>query len=135
MAITTSLTWTAENLTSETSDDFIIKSYWYLTGRTLNGSVGIATFRMEGPCKFKTSRTGSEISYENVTQENVVQWVKNTLGADQVAEYERMMHENLIYIHKNTVGITSDGGPPGWPEQEEYISSATYLPDRIGIAT
>ena len=135
MAITTSLTWTAENLTSETSDDFIIKSYWYLTGRTLNGSVGIATFRMEGPCKFKTSRTGSEISYENVTQENVVQWVKNTLGADQVAEYERMMHENLIYIHKNTVGITSDGVPPGWPEQEEYISSATYLPDRIGIAT
>ena len=135
MAITTSLTWTAENLTSETSDDFIIKSYWYLTGRTLNGSVGIATFRMEGPCKFKTSRTGNEIPYENVTQENVVQWVKNTLGADQVEEYERMMHENLIYIHKNTVGITSDGVPPGWPEQEEYISSATYLPDRIGIAT
>ena len=135
MAITTSLTWTAENLTSETSDDFIIKSYWYLTGRTLNGSVGIATFRMEGPCKFKTSRTGNEIPYENVTQENVVEWVKNTLGADQVEEYERMMHENLIYIHKNTVGITSDGVPPGWPEQEEYISSATYLPDRIGIAT
>ena len=135
MAITTSLTWTAENLTSETSDDFIIKAYWYLPGRTLNGSVGIATFRMEGPCKFKTSRTGNEIPYENVTQENVVQWVKNTLGADQVAEYERMMHENLIYIHKNTVGITSDGVPPGWPEQEEYISSATYLPDRIGIAT
>ena len=135
MAITTSLTWTAENLTSETSDAFIIKAYWYLTGRTLNGSVGIATFRMEGPCKFKTSRTGSEIPYDNVTQENVVQWVKNTLGADQVAEYEKVMHENLIYIHNNTVGITSDGVPPGWPEQEEYISSATYLPDRIGIAT
>ena len=135
MAITTSLTWTAENLTSETSDNFIIKSYWYLTGRTLNGSVGIATFRMEGPCKFKTSRTGSEIPYENVTQENVVEWVKNTLGADQVAEYERMMHENLIYIHKNTVGITSDGVPPGWPEPEIYISSATYLPDPIGITT
>ena len=135
MAITTSLTWTADNLTREKSDDFIIKSYWYLTGRTLNGSVGIATFRMEGPCKFKTSRTGSEIPYENVTQGNVVQWVKNTLGADQVAEYERMMHENLIYIHKNTVGITSDGVPPGWPEQEEYISSATYFPDPIGIAT
>ena len=135
MAITTSLTWTAENLTSETSDDFIIKAYWYLTGRTLNGSVGIATFRMEGPCKFKTSRTGSEIPYENVTQENVVEWVKNTLGADQVEEYERMMHENLIYILKNTVGITSDGVPSGWPEQEVYISSATYFPDPIGIAT
>ena len=117
MAITTSLTWTAENLTRETSDDFVIKSYWYLTGRTLNGTVGIATFRMEGPCKFKTSRTGSEIPYESVTQENVVGWVKNALGADQVAEYERMMHENLIYIHKNTFCITSDGVPPFWPEK------------------
>ena len=72
MAITTSLTWTADNLTRETSDDFIIKSHWYLTGRTFNGTVGIATFRMDGPCKFKTSRTGSEIPYESVTQENVL---------------------------------------------------------------
>ena len=100
MAITTSLTWTADNLTRETTDDFIIKSYWYLTGRTFNGTVGIATFRIDGPCKFNTSRTGSEIAYESVTQENVVGWIKNKLGADQVAEYERLMHENLIHIHK-----------------------------------
>jgi len=127
MAITTSLTWTADNLTRETSDDFIIKSYWYLTGRTFNGSVGIATFRIEGPVKFNTTRTGSEIAYESVTQENVVGWVKNTLGAEQVAEYERLMHENLIFIHKNAAGITTDGVPSGWDEPEIYISSANYI--------
>ena len=123
MAITTSLTWTADNLTRETSDDFIIKSYWYLTGRTLNGTVGIATFRLEGPVKFNTTRTGSEIAYDSVTEENVVGWVKNTLGADQVAEYERLMHENLIHIHKNAAGITTDGVPSGWDEQEVYVPS------------
>jgi len=123
MAITTSLTWTASNLTRETSDDFIIKSYWYLTGRTLNGTVGIATFRLEGPVKFNTTRTGSEIAYDSVTEENVVGWVKNTLGADQVAEYERLMHENLIHIHKNAAGITTDGVPSGWDEQEVYVPS------------
>ena len=133
MAITTSLTWTADNLTRETSDDFIIKSYWYLTGRTLNGTVGIATFRMDGPVKFNTSRTGSETPYEGVTENNVVTWIKSALGADQVAEYERLMHENLIYIHKNAVGITSTGIPSGWTEPEEYISSA-YVPP-IGITT
>ena len=127
MAITTSLTWTADNLTRETSDDFIIKSYWYLTGRTFNGTVGIATFRMEGPVKFNTTRTGSEIAYESVTQENVVGWVKNTLGDDQVADYERLMHDNLIYIHKNAAGITTDGVPSGWAEPETYISSANYI--------
>ena len=131
MAITTSLTWTADNLTRETSDDFIIKSYWYLTGRTLNGTVGIATFRLEGPVKFNTSRTGSEIAYESVTEENVVGWVKNTLGAEQVAEYERLMHENLVLIHKNAAGITTDGVPSGWAEPEEYISSI----NPIGITT
>ena len=131
MAITTSLTWTASNLTRESSDDFIIKSYWYLTGKTLNGSVGIATFRMEGDVSFNTSRTGSETPYESVTQENVVGWIKNKLGSEQVAEYERLMHENLVLIHKNAAGITTDGVPSGWAELEEYISSANH----IGITT
>ena len=123
MAITTSLTWTSSNLTRESSDDFIIKSYWYLTGKTLNGTVGIATFRMEGDVSFNTSRTGSETAYESVTENNVVTWIKAALGADQVADYERLMHENLIYIHKNAVGITSTGTPSGWAEPEEYLPS------------
>ena len=132
MAITTSLTWTASNLTRESSDDFIIKSYWYLTGKTLNGTVGIATFRMEGDVSFNTSRTGSETAYESVTENNVVTWIKTALGADQVADYERLMHENLIYIHKNAVGITSTGIPSGWAELEEYLPSED---GPVGITT
>lgn len=132
MAITTSLTWTASNLTRESSDDFIIKSYWYLTGKTLNGTVGIATFRMEGDVSFNTSRTGSETAYESVTENNVVTWIKAALGADQVADYERLMHENLIYIHKNAVGITSTGTPSGWAEPEEYLPSED---EPVGIIT
>ena len=132
MAITTSLTWTASNLTRESSDDFIIKSYWYLTGKTLNGTVGIATFRMEGDVSFNTSRTGGETAYESVTEENVVGWIKTALGDDQVADYERLMHDNLIYIHKNAVGITSTGVPSGWTEPEEYLPSESQP---IGITT
>ena len=132
MAISTSLTWTASNLTRETSDDFIIKSYWYLTGRTFNGTVGIATFRMEGDVSFNTTRTGSETAYESVTEENVVTWIKTALGADQVADYERLMHENLIYIHKNAAGITTAGVPSGWAELEEYLPSESAP---LGITT
>jgi len=132
MAITTSLTWTASNLVRETSDDFIIKSHWYLVGKTLNGTVGIATFIMEGVIKFNTTRTGSEIPYENVTEENVVEWIKTGIGTDQVAEYERLMHDNLIYIHKNDVGITTSGVPSNWPKPEEYISTGSAP---LGITT
>ena len=70
---------------------------------------------------FHTSRTGSEIAYESVTEENVVGWIKTAIGADQVADYERLMHENLIYIHKNAAGITTSGVPSSWAEPEEYI--------------
>ena len=132
MAITTSLTWTASNLVRETSDDFIIKSHWYLVGKTLNGTVGIATFTMEGVVKFNTTRTGSEIPYESVTQENVVGWIKTGIGTEQVAEYERLMHDNLIYIHKNDVGITTSGVPSNWPELEDYLPSSDQP---LGIMT
>ena len=132
MAITTSLTWTASNLVRETSDDFIIKSHWYLVGKTLNGTVGIATFIMEGVIKFNTTRTGSEIPYGNVTEENVVEWIKTGIGTDQVAEYERLMHDNLIYIHKNNVGITTADFPSHWPEPEAYISTGSAP---LGITT
>ena len=132
MAITTSLTWTASNLVRETSDDFIIKSHWYLVGKTFDGIVGIATFMMEGVVKFNTTRTGSEIPYGNVTEENVVEWIKTGIGTDQVAEYERLMHDNLIYIHKNDVGITTSGVPSNWPKPEEYISTGSAP---LGITT
>ena len=132
MAITTSLTWTASNLVRETSDDFIIKSHWYLVGKTLNGTVGIATVIMEGVVKFNTTRTGSEIPYGNVTEENVVEWIKTGIGTDQVAEYERLMHDNLIYIHKNNVGITTADFPSHWPEPEAYISTGSAP---LGITT
>ena len=132
MAITTSLTWTASNLVRETSDDFIIKSHWYLVGKTLNGTVGIATFTMEGVVKFNTTRTGSEIPYGNVTEENVVEWIKTGIGTDQVAEYERLMHDKLIYIHKNNVGITTADYPTHWPEPEAYISTGSAP---LGITT
>lgn len=132
MAITTSLTWTASNLVRETTDDFIIKSHWYLVGKTLNGTVGIATFTMEGVVKFNTTRTGSEIPYESVTQENVVGWIKTGIGTEQVAEYERLMHDNLIYIHKNDVGITTSGVPSNWSELEDYLPSGDQP---LGIMT
>ena len=78
-------------------------------------------------------RLPAKASYESVTEENVVGWIKTAIGADQVADYERLMHENLIYIHKNAPGITTAGVPSGWAEPEEYISSA-YVPP-VGITT
>ena len=103
-----------------------------LSNNNINGTVGIATFTMEGVVKFNTTRTGSEIPYGNVTEENVVGWIKTGIGTDQVAEYERLMHDNLIYIHKNNVGITTADFPSHWPEPEAYISTGSAP---LGITT
>ena len=101
------------------------RTHLHCSSSVIDGKkIGIATFTMEGVVKFNTTRTGSEIAYESVTQENVVGWIKTGIGTEQVAEYERLMHDNLIYIHKNDVGITTSGVPSNWPEQEDYLPSS-----------
>ena len=81
MAITTSLTWEITNVDRDLSDDFITVANWKLTGictvTTGSASTTYGPAEHNGSMKFNTSRTGSEIPYENVTQDNVITWVKN----------------------------------------------------------
>ena len=81
MAITTSLTWEITNLDRDLSDDFITAANWKITGictvTSGSASTSYGPVYHEGSLSFNTSRTGSEIPYPNVTQDNVVSWVQN----------------------------------------------------------
>ena len=81
MAITTSLTWEITNLDRDLSDDFITAANWKITGIcTVTSGSASTTYGPvyhEGSLSFNTSRTGSEIPYMDVTQDNVVSWVQN----------------------------------------------------------
>ena len=81
MAITTSLTWEITNLDRDLSDGFITSANWKITGicTVTSGSASTTYGPVEhqGSLNFNTSRTGSEIPYTDVTQNNVISWVQN----------------------------------------------------------
>ena len=111
MAITTSLTWEVTNLDRDLSDGFITGANWKITGictvTTGSASTTYGPVHHEGSLNFNTSRTGSEIAYESVTQDNVIGWVKNGFvgvttvgeGADAITTTGLALEESVITDH------------------------------------
>ena len=111
MAITTSLTWEITNLDRDLSDDFITAANWKITGIcTVTSGSASTTYGPvyhEGSLSFNTSRTGSEISYESVTQDNVIGWVKNGfvgvttvgVGTDAITTTGLELEESVVTDH------------------------------------
>ena len=128
MAITTSLTWEITNLDRDLSDGFITSANWKITGicTVTSGSASTTygpTYH-EGSLSFNTSRTGSEISYENVTQDNVISWVQNGfvgvttvgVGTDAITttgiELEKSNVTDHLYVLYTRKPPTSGTGTP-----------------------
>ena len=111
MAITTSLTWEITNVDRDLSDGFITGANWKITGIcTVSTEYSGTTYGPvyhEGSLNFNTSRTGSEISYESVTQDNVIGWVKNGfvgvttvgVGTDAITTTGLELEESVVSDH------------------------------------
>ena len=82
MAISTSLTWTVLNVDRDLSDGFIYNANYKITGICTETVSGVPTsygpVETEGTTTFSTARTGSEIPYDDVTEANVVTWIKTS---------------------------------------------------------
>ena len=109
MAITTSLTWEITNLDRDLSDGFITSANWKITGIcTVTSGSASTTYGPvdhEGSLSFNTSRTGSEIPYANVTQDNVVSWVQNGFvttigeGSDAITTTGIELEKSVVTDH------------------------------------
>lgn len=128
MAITTSLTWEITNLDRDLSDGFITSANYRITGIcTVSSGSGSTTYGPvyhEGSLSFNTSRTGNEIPYENVTQDNVISWVQNGfvgvttvgVGTDAITttgiELEKSHVTDHLYVLYTRKPPTSVSGTP-----------------------
>ena len=128
MAITTSLTWEITNVDRDLSDGFITSANYRITGIcTVNSGSASTTYGPvdhEGSLSFNTSRTGSEISYANVKQDNVISWVRNSLvgittvgvGTDAITttgiELEESHVTDHLYVLYTRKPPTSGSGTP-----------------------
>ena len=108
MAITTSLTWEITNVDRDLSDGFIKSANWKITGictvTTGSASTTYGPVDHEGSLYFNTARTGSEIPYENVTQDNVISWVQNGfVGVTTIGEGSDAITTTGIELEKSVV--------------------------------
>ena len=128
MAITTSLTWEITNLDRDLSDGFITSANWKITGicTVTSGSASTTYGPVEhqGSLNFNTSRTGSEIPYTDVTQNNVISWVQNGfvgvttvgVGSDAITttgiELEKsVVTDHLMFLYSKSASTSGTGTP------------------------
>ena len=128
MSITTSLTWEITNLDRDLSDGFITSANWKITGicTVTSGSASTTYGPVEhqGSLNFNTSRTGSEIPYTDVTQNNVISWVQNgfvgvtTVGVGSEAitttgiELEKsVVTDHLMVLYSRSASTSGTGTP------------------------
>jgi len=128
MAITTSIVWSVNKPVRDASDGFITQAEYSLIGQTKDGAVGIATFQMDQIIRFNTTRTGSEIPFDNLTPAQVLNWVKTSIGSTEIENLENLMHGNLVWIHskRSKVGTTEIHENPnndGWWGVNQYPES------------
>ena len=81
----TTYTWTVTNMYTLQQPDpnYVVNVLWELTG--VDGGY---TATLGGNTVFNSSQTLNFIPYDQLTNEIVIGWVQNALGADGVASYE-----------------------------------------------
>ena len=87
--MTTTFTWKISQLERETQDGFVFVAHY-----VVDASDGIYTSGACGSTSFQ--RPDNLIPYAELTEELVVDWVKNALGGDaKVAEIEAALEEQI----------------------------------------
>ena len=111
MAITTTFTWSIQNVVRDISDGFITEAEAILTGVAKSDSVGIATWSSLRPTGFGTVRPSPMISYADVTETNVISWVETSLGEAEVNNIKDTINSGLVNIYNPPTPTEGTGVP------------------------
>ena len=131
MAISTSLTWTVLNVDRDLSDGFIYNANYKITGICTETVSGVSTtygpVETEGTTTFSTNPRTAEIPYDDVTEDNVVTWIKTSpqmnattvIGQDQpdpnttteLKDKEKGVYDHLNVIRRQSTPTTGSGTP------------------------
>ena len=97
--ITTSLTWNITDLKRHSSDGFVYEIRYSVTGvstETVGGASTTFQHVMNGGYMVQDhTRTGSEIAFSDLTETQIVNWVKAGIGSDDVATFETIIPGHL----------------------------------------
>ena len=96
----TTITWKIEQLERNTSDGGVFVAHWRVNGEeTVDNKTYTST--VYGSIGFQPdSESDSFIAFEDLTEEVVIGWVKDQMGAEQVTAHETNL-QNQINTQKN----------------------------------
>lgn len=90
----TTFTWAVANLERETADGYIFTVHWTITAKdaaysaSAYGSIGL-----------DRPEADEMVPYADVTEQLVVQWLLDKLGAEKIAEIEGALQTQLDEMH------------------------------------
>lgn len=91
--------WIIQKLESTQQDGGVIKAYW-LVRLEQDGHQATAS----GSTEFKPDPDATEfVPYENLTEQNIIDWVKEKLGQEKLAAISTDLDAQIA--HKKTQGI------------------------------
>ena len=119
MALSTTITWNITDTTRDNSDGFVTEIKYSITGDATESSTGekyqhIVTGGYQVP---DHTRKGDEISFESLTESQIIDWVKAGMGADEVSGWETSISKHLEndangVLKRNNVDPNSTSGLP-----------------------
>ena len=116
--ITTSITWNITDLRRDDSDGFVFEIKYSITGISTE-TVGSASTSYThivtgGYLVPDLTRTGSEIPFDNLSEPQIVNWVKAGLGTTETIGWENAISGHLDGMRQESVtklDATSTGLP------------------------
>ena len=107
--ITTSVTWNITDLMKHDSDGFVYEIKYSITGISTE-TVGSASTTFEhvitgGYVVPDQTRTGNEIAFSDLTEGQIVNWVKAGIGSTEVAMYEDIIPNHLNAMHNGSLNV------------------------------
>jgi hypothetical protein len=132
-------TWQLTSLKrKDTSDikNIVVQSYWKKTGTDENGNEG--SFSGATPFDLSSVDPNNFTSYEDLTEEMVLDWIKSVVVGDYERHVNEKIAEQIEAIVSPVVSVT--GGFPWQPEDEVTEGSsgpaaAVAPPAPVGIAS
>lgn len=109
-------TWKIERIgrkSTSTIENAIVQTHWTLTGTNSDGVSG--TFTGATPFKLSTVDPTNFVSYENLTEETVLEWIKNVVNSDlsYKEHIDSKILEEIADVTEPTTEVTS-----GFPWQD-----------------
>ena len=100
MAITK--TWKIEQMDRNASDGLVTTVHWRANG---SETVGDKLYNSTVYGSIGLTRGDTFTAYDSLTEATVINWVKTSLGEEQVASYETSLTEQIA-LQKNPVILT-----------------------------